>query len=356
MTRWHLFLAAWALFLAAALTVLAGIIPIQASSGHWRATAWMLDLIKRRSVDFYSQKIEPPNLDQQSLIARGAAHYERGCRPCHGSPAADRPPLMMKMTPHPPFLPERVPRWTDAELFQIVKHGIKFTGMPSWPAPTRNDEVWAMVAFLRTLDGMAPQQYWRLAVGEAAHPGSAMPVIAVCAACHGAGGAGRDGGGFPVIAGQSAAYLKRALDAYAQGTRYSGVMGPIAAALDSQARDAVIAHYAALPPPAPSRHDSNQALGAEALATAAGEKLALGGQPAQRVPACVECHRRSDRHPDYPRLDGQHAEYLLLQLQLFKEGGRGGSPLAQIMRPIAERLTLAQQKDVAAYFAAAPQK
>ena len=341
MNRWHVVLAAWALSLIAAFVVLSGIIPIQASSGHWRATAWMLDLIKRRSVDFYAQSVEPPRLDQPSLIARGAGHYERACRTCHGSPAADRPPLMMKMTPHPPFLPERVARWTDAELFQIVKHGIKFTGMPSWPAPARNDEVWTMVAFLRQLDGLSPEQYWRLAVGEPAHPGSSMPAIAVCAACHGVNGAGRDGGGFPVLAGQSASYMKRALDAYAQGARYSGVMGPVAAALDPEARDAVIAHYAALPPPAPR----------DAADKAAGAELALRGLPGQRIPACVECHRRSDRHPDYPRLDGQHAEYLWLQLQLFKSGARGGSPLAEIMRPIAERLTVTQQQDVAAYFA-----
>jgi cytochrome c553 len=354
MNRWHLVLGAWTLSILGLVTLLSGVIPIQASSGHWRATSWVLDLIKRRSVAFYSQSIEPPRLDDPSLIARGAAHYERGCRPCHGSPAARRPPLMMKMTPHPPFLPERVGRWTDAELFQIVRHGIKFTGMPSWPAPARNDEVWSMVAFLRTLERMQPSQYWRLAIGEPSHPGSAMPVIAVCAACHGADGAGRDGGGFPVLAGQSASYMKRALDAYAQGARYSGVMGPIAAALDPAARDAAIGHYAAQP--LRSRAGGSQALGAEALAkAAAGEQLALRGHPQHRVPACVECHRRSDRHPDYPRLDGQHAEYLLLQLQLFKAGARGGSPLAEIMRPIAERLTADQQKNVAAYFAAGRQ-
>ena len=66
-----------------------------------------------------------------ALVVRGAAHYERSCRACHGSPAAARPPLVMKMTPHPPFLPERMGRWDDAEFFQIVKHGIKFTGMPA---------------------------------------------------------------------------------------------------------------------------------------------------------------------------------------------------------------------------------
>lgn len=346
MTRWHVLLAGWAAFLIGLFVVLGGLIPIQASSGHWRATAWMLDLIKRRSVSFYSMSIEAPDVNRSDWIARGAAHYERGCRPCHGSPATGRPPIMMKMTPHPPFLPERVGRWDDAELFQIVKHGIKFTGMPSWPAPQRNDEIWTVVAFLRTLDRLSPGDYWRVAIGDGAGKEPApMPVQMLCAACHGIDGRGRDGGGFPSIAGQSASYMRGALDAYARGLRHSGVMGPVAAALDGKASEAVIQHYASLSPPPPPTANPDDA--------ARGEAIALQGIPAQRVPACLECHRpaTADRQPGYPLLHAQHEEYLRLQLQLFAEGARGGSATASIMQPIAERLTPEQRQYVAAYFA-----
>ncbi len=345
MNRWHLLLAGWAAFLIGLFVVLGGLIPIQASSGHWRATAWMLDLIKRRSVSFYSMSIEAPAVDRIDWIARGAAHYERGCRPCHGSPATGRPTIMMKMTPHPPFLPERVARWTDAELFQIVKHGIKFTGMPSWPAPQRNDEIWTVVAFLRRLDRLSPGEYWRLAIGERPRSDPApMPVQTLCAACHGIDGRGRDGGGFPSIAGQSATYIRSALDAYARGIRHSGVMGPVAAALDTSASETVIQHYASLPPAPPPN------TGADAKR---GETIALRGIPEQRVPACLECHRpmTADRQPAYPLLHSQHAEYLQLQLQLFAEDARGGSVAATTMQPIAQRLTPEQRRDVAVYFA-----
>ena len=337
-------LAAFALFLVVA----TGVIPIQASSGHWKVTAWMLDLIKRRSVHTYSRSIEVPALDHPALLARGAGHYERSCRACHGSPAAARPPLVMKMTPHPPFLPERMGRWDDAELFQLVKHGIKFTGMPAWPAPQRNDEIWAVVAFLRQLPRLNADQYWRLAVGEPRHPGASPPMIEMCAACHGADGAGRDGGGFPIIAGQNAPYLRRALDAYAAGQRHSGIMGPIAAAIDPRTRDALIAFYSALPTPAPRRSDGD---------AMRGETIALRGIPERRIPACLECHAPdADQNREYPILDGQHAEFLLLQLQLFNEDARGGSGLASIMRPIAMRLTPEEKKDVAAYFAGRSRK
>ena len=249
----------------------------------------------------------------------------------------------MKMTPHPPFLPERTGRWDDAELFQIVKHGIKFTGMPAWPAPKRNDEIWAVVAFLRRLPQLSAAQYWRLAVGEPRHPGAFPPIVEMCAACHGAGGSGRDGAAFPAIAGQNAPYLRRALDAFANGRRHSGMMGPIAAALDATTRDALVDYYSQLPRSGPRGADGDVALG---------ETIALRGIPERRIPACVECHRPdADQNRDYPILDGQHAEFLLQQLQLFTNDARGGSEAASIMRPIAIRLQPEDMKHVAAYFA-----
>jgi hypothetical protein len=59
------------------------------------------------------------------------------------------------MTPHLPYLPPVIPARQPDELFYIVKHGIKFTGMPAWPAQQRDDERWAMVAFLRRLPDLA---------------------------------------------------------------------------------------------------------------------------------------------------------------------------------------------------------
>ena len=324
------------------LVVATGVIPLQASSGHWKVTSWVLDLIKRRSVNTYSRSIEVPALDHPSLLARGAGHYERSCRACHGSPAAARPPLVMKMTPHPPFLPERIDRWDEAELFQIVKHGIKFTGMPAWPAPKRNDEIWAVVAFLRQMPRLSADQYWRLAVGEPRHPGASPPIVEMCAACHGVDGRGRDGGGFPAIAGQNAPYLRRALDAYASGQRHSGMMAPIAAAIDPRTRDALIAFYSQLPPALPRGADGD---------AARGEVIARRGIPERRIPACLECHQPdANQKREYPILDGQHAEFLLQQLQLFNEDARGGSDLGSVMRPIAMRLTPEEMQSVAAFF------
>src|SRR3989337_1213280 len=105
----------------------------------------------RKSVETHSSDIEVPPLDDPALARRGAGHYAASCAPCHGAPGVARSAVTKAMTPPPPYLPEQVPAWQDAELFWIVRHGVKFTGMPAWPALQRSDEVWAMVAFLRRL-------------------------------------------------------------------------------------------------------------------------------------------------------------------------------------------------------------
>ena len=87
-----------------------------------------------------------------------------------------------------------------------------------------------------------------------------------------------------------------------------------------------------------------------------GKAIASRGIPRQRVPACVACHGpgATRRNPIYPILAGQYADYLVLQLELFNKGYRGGSAYAHLMRPVATRLTHEQMRDVALYYASLP--
>jgi hypothetical protein len=59
---------------------------------------------------------------------------------------------------------------TPAELFWILKHGIKMTGMPSW-GDHSDGELWATVAFIEKLPGMTEQDYARLVMENVAHGG-----------------------------------------------------------------------------------------------------------------------------------------------------------------------------------------
>ena len=90
-----------------------------------------------------------------------------------------------------------------------------------------------------------------------------------------------------------------------------------------------------------------------AAAVERGAAIAAQGVPAQKVPACQECHGPvgPPRNRAYPQLAGQYAVYLELQLRLFKSGRRGGSPYAHLMQKVAPRLSDGQIEDVALYYA-----
>lgn len=348
----HGLIAGAALAAAGLLISASGVVSIKASSGHWPATEWLLRFSMKRSIATHSLGVDvPPNLDDPALIVKGARHYEVGCRFCHGEPGLPPPPIASAMLPRPPELAGRIRASDPKKLFYVVKHGIKLTGMPAWPSPQRDDEVWAMVAFLLKYPGLDAEGYRTLArpVAAAAHtPGDAAALARSCAACHDQPAADA-ADAFPRLAGQRAAYLRNTLEAYASGRRHSGIMQPLAAGLTPEVIAGMAEHFSRQPPVHIEKSDT-------AAAVARGRAIALEGLPARRVPACVECHGPGARRgkPEYPSLAGQPAGYLESQLALFKAGQRGGTAYAHLMNPVASRLTDDEARDVAAYFASLP--
>jgi cytochrome c553 len=128
-------------------------------------------------------------------------------------------------------------------------------------------------------------------------------------------------------------------------------MGPIAAALSPEAMEELAHLY--------SEIDASRlsvSASPDAAAIERGREIALHGIRAQRVPRCVACHGPDPivRNLHYPTLAGQYGEYLELQLTLFKQGQRGGTARAHLMRRAAAGLTPPQMRDVALYFASLP--
>ena len=135
-----------------------GFFNVGASTGHWKITEWFLHFAMRSAVRTYALAApEPPPFDEV-MLPPAAGHFARGCAVCHGAPGEPRSPAVLRMLPQPPDLARIAGKWTDAELFRIVKHGVRFTGMPAWPSQARDDEVWWMVMFLRRLPEMDAEQ------------------------------------------------------------------------------------------------------------------------------------------------------------------------------------------------------
>jgi cytochrome c553 len=330
-----------------------GLYSISASKGHWQPVKWLLAFGMRNSVETHAIGIDEPRTYSDDQAILGAGHYHGECASCHGAPSIRMSEAAKVMLPPPPDLAPEIPTWRDRELFWIVKNGIKYTGMPGWIAQDRDDEVWAVVAFLKRYPSLDAEGYRRLALGEdqilaqdgrqIAMADAAAEAIRACARCHGAERQGPRSKLVPILHTQPAEFLLLALEQFASGKRQSGIMQPVAGELTSAAMATVAAYYAALPAP-PGTPASDPA------AIARGRVLAENGDDAAKVPACAGCHGASAL-PAYPRLAGQNAPYMHTRLSLWKQGLPANTDTAALMAPIARALTNEQIADLSAYYA-----
>lgn len=169
--------------------------------------------------------------------------------------------------------------------------------------------------------------------------------ITVCGTCHGTDGNSTQPK-FPRLAGQNAHYLTAQLQAFRAQTRGDpdavGYMWGMASQLDDATVAALAAYYAAQRPGTAPAHRSDIARGRE---------IYLQGIAAEGVPACSACHG-ADAHgqQDFPRLAGQHAQYVLKQLASFQSNMRNMA----VMHGVAQNLRTAEMQAVAAYLESQP--
>src|SRR5918992_850903 len=99
------------------------------------------------SVRARAARIEVPDLRRPEQRQRGLALYRQHCVQCHGAPGVAPEPFALGMTPAPANLAYTAKTWQPAELFWVVKEGIKMTGMPAWKYRMTDGDLWAIVSF-----------------------------------------------------------------------------------------------------------------------------------------------------------------------------------------------------------------
>ncbi|EKF73887.1 cytochrome c4 [Alcanivorax hongdengensis A-11-3] len=138
---------------------------------------------------------------------------------------------------------------------------------------------------------------------------------AACAACHGPDG-NAPAAMYPKLAGQGAPYLVKQLQDFKAGRRDNAVMKGMVAGLSEQDMQDLAAYYAS---------QTGTTGQADPQWVEQGERLYRGGDPAHNQPACSGCHGPAGQGVDaarFPRLAGQHAEYIEAQLRAFRAAGR----------------------------------
>ena len=161
---------------------------------------------------------------------------------------------------------------------------------------------------------------------------------AMCGACHGA-----DGNSLivqnPKLAGQHATYLEKQIKEFKLGAtsggkqgRVDAVMGGMVMALTEQDIVDIAAYFA-------SNTISDNSSTEESMKL--GEKLYRAGDIKRGLPACSACHGvrgNGTEWSGFPKISGQHADYVKVQLEKFRNGTRTND-MNMMMQDVAAKLT-----------------
>jgi cytochrome c553 len=166
---------------------------------------------------------------------------------------------------------------------------------------------------------------------------------AICAACHGADG-NSSNVIWPSLAGQHASYIYKQLKDFKEGRRSNASMTGMVAILNDDDMKNLAAYYE-------SQQPRSAAFDGELIES--GESIYRGGITETSVAACMGCHAPSgtgNGPAGWPSLKGQHPEYIVTQLQAFKQGTRSNDT-GKMMRNVSARMSEMEMKSVAAYIA-----
>jgi cytochrome c553 len=148
----------------------------------------------------------------------------------------------------------------------------------------------------------------------------------------------------PKISGQNAKYIASALSAYKKGERKHPTMRAIADSLTEQDMADLAAYYSSNGLDASKKPEDKASKEASPKVTALLNKA-----------ACVSCHGANFSKPidpAYPKLAGQHADYLFVALKSYKtEGNATWGRSNGVMAGMAKQFTHAELKELSQYIA-----
>jgi cytochrome c553 len=187
------------------------------------------------------------------------------------------------------------------------------------------------------------------ALASEAKPAGAKPDLAkgeaiatqVCVACHSVDGS-RGLPANPILQGQHPEYLVKQLHDFKSGARNNAIMKGFAMTLSDQDMKNVSAFYAS--------KTAKPGFATNKDTLLLGERIYRGGIADRRIAACAGCHSPNGAGipVQYPRVNGQHAEYSEAQLNAFRSGQRANSLQ---MAGVAAKLNDREIKALADYMA-----
>jgi len=144
------------LLLSALVVTRLGLMPVSADGDHSRLEARIMPAVLHASIVRHaSGETNPVALNEDNLKA-GVDTYKAMCARCHSTPEGKASIYGQSFYPPAPQLPNGMSQYTDSQLFWVIKHGIRNTGMPAWSSLLADEEIWQIVILLKNSKDLPP--------------------------------------------------------------------------------------------------------------------------------------------------------------------------------------------------------
>jgi mono/diheme cytochrome c family protein len=138
------------LFFSAAVVARLGLLPVNADGSHSSFEAKVMPVVLHASVARRATNETNPLAVNAENLNAGTRAYKTACATCHGNAKSGPSEYGRSFYPPAPQLSGDLSQYTDAQLFWIIKHGIRNTGMPAWSGMLSDEEIWQLVMSLKT--------------------------------------------------------------------------------------------------------------------------------------------------------------------------------------------------------------
>jgi mono/diheme cytochrome c family protein len=164
-----LILGAAGLLVAGYFVASSGRVDVSATQhGGWndRLDHWLF-AVSRRSIEKHAPPAANPFASDPAAAAAGLSHYKENCLACHGARDVDTAEFAKGLNPGPPMLDmDDVQKMSDGQLFWVVAHGVRATGMPAFSPTHSPKEIWQIVSFVRRLPKLTDAEVAQLKKGR----------------------------------------------------------------------------------------------------------------------------------------------------------------------------------------------
>lgn len=156
-----------------------GVYDVAATGQHTAPVYWALETGMRSAVRRRARTIEAPPLTDPALIQRGSILYRTACLQCHGAPGVAPGDAAKGLLPVPNNLAQTALEWSAPEIYWVTRYGLKMTGMPAWGMRFSDEDLWAVVAFVKHLPRLTAADYRALDNGISVAPAVSAVAVAV---------------------------------------------------------------------------------------------------------------------------------------------------------------------------------